>query len=195
MIYITIHALSTWNEAGKTQGHCDAPLSQTGLDMAERLAERSDLDSVRAIITSDLMRSRLTAEPLARRLRLPIHQREDLREGNWPHHYRDPELAPKPCSYGWETREQLALRSSTTMRAVAESAISFPILVVTHGAFFSTFLSTIDPDALKDYRKIRTALNTFRFENGVWSIVSMNDDRHLHDLSRDDRDRTALDQG
>jgi broad specificity phosphatase PhoE len=53
-ILITVHALSTWNELGRSQGHCDTELNEYGCFMAEQLAQRKDLENVKKIYTSDL---------------------------------------------------------------------------------------------------------------------------------------------
>ncbi|NEP11972.1 MAG: histidine phosphatase family protein [Symploca sp. SIO2C1] len=52
-IFITIHALSTWNELGQSQGHCDTELSERGCFMAQQLAQRKDIEHVKKIYTSD----------------------------------------------------------------------------------------------------------------------------------------------
>ena len=65
MIYLVRHGETTWNRAGRQQGHDDSPLTETGIDQA-RAAGRTlrreiiDIQSV-CIETSPLGRARQTA--------------------------------------------------------------------------------------------------------------------------------------
>ena len=192
-IHITIHATSTWNEEGKTQGHCDTPLSAAGEQMAALFGTRADLNSIQAIYTSDLKRAWQTAQPLADRLGLSVNQSPDLREGNWADYYRDPDLKPLPCAYGFENPDDLSIRAQRAMQTIATSCGASPILIVTHGGFLRTFLNSRLFEQTLGYLGIRTAINTLSWEDGRWSVVSLNDDTHLRAFEKPDV--TKLDHG
>lgn len=183
-LILTVHALSTWNEAGLSQGHCDPPLSETGRRMAELLALRADLDDVGEVHTSDLRRAYDTAGPLAARLGLPIVQHADLREGRWAHHHRDPAYPPLPFSVETETGEALGARAVRELTAIAEAATAARVLVVAHGALVKCGLGLLAPDWLPRYAGIRTALNRLRYADGVWTVLELNDARHLDAAAR-----------
>lgn len=78
------HGETTWNAAGLVQGHSDrATLTDTGRRQARQLACRMaspEAGPIRALYSSDLTRSRSTAEPLSGRLGLELRIDPRLRE-------------------------------------------------------------------------------------------------------------------
>jgi broad specificity phosphatase PhoE len=80
------HAESTWNAAGRWQGHGDPPLSARGLEQAAALARGLAGEGIEVLIASDLARSAQTAEILARHWGLVATHDARLREidiGTW----------------------------------------------------------------------------------------------------------------
>lgn len=80
------HGRTEWNANRRVQGHADVPLDEVGIaqaaDAAVRVAERRPT----AIISSDLRRAAMTAQPLAGLTGLPIAFDARLRErhfGPW----------------------------------------------------------------------------------------------------------------
>ena len=61
------HAESTWNAAGRWQGHGDPPLSPQGREQAHVLAEQLAREGIEVLIASDLTRSVQTAAILGAR--------------------------------------------------------------------------------------------------------------------------------
>ena len=80
------HAQTAPSLDGRYCGSSDVALNQAGRELAERLGERLAASTWQAIYASPLVRSGQTAEPLSRRLGLPI-QRDaglaELRYGDW----------------------------------------------------------------------------------------------------------------
>lgn len=78
------HGETTWNAAGLVQGHCDeSGLTDTGRRQARQLACQMggpQARPIRALYSSDLTRSRSTAEPLSGRLGLALRIDARLRE-------------------------------------------------------------------------------------------------------------------
>ena len=179
-IFITIHATSEWNEWGQCQGHCDSKLSEAGTKMANLMANRPDLQNIKAIYTSDLKRAHDTALPLARRLGIPIETTPLLREGNWPDHHEDPEYPPLPFDGPYEDKDSLTRRASECMAGIAEAESRSPILIVTHGGFLNFFIGYSFPERSEEYKGIRTALNHLRYSNTGWELLGVNDDSHLN---------------
>jgi len=80
------HGESTWNAAGRWQGHGDPPLSERGREQAARLAAALADEEIEVIVASDLARAAETAAILGDALGVaPVHD-ERLREleiGRW----------------------------------------------------------------------------------------------------------------
>jgi broad specificity phosphatase PhoE len=191
-IFITIHAISTWNEEGKCQGHCDAPLSSKGKNLANLLSNRQELLDIDLIYTSDLKRSYQTLEPLSQKIGKPINKLESLREGRWQGHHIDPNVPELPCSFDYEDELALINRSVSAIQSILkQNETSKNILICTHGAFLRSFIKTSFPERFNSYKGIRTALNRFLYKNNKLEIVKLNDDAHLWNIS----DNNSLDFG
>ena len=156
------------------------------------LAKRPDLSEVRAIYTSDLKRSHQTAAPLSERISIPIVTSPLLREGNWAHHHRDSEYPPLPFDGPFEDKETLTKRAVRSMTDIAKSQQCSPILVIAHATFVRCFLYEMFPNRALEYQGIRTAINHLRHSDGVWQLMTLNDDAHLRDSFQEN---TSLDSG
>lgn len=190
-LFLTTHAVSTWNELGKSQGHCDTPLSESGQKMAELLAERGDLDGLRCIVTSDLKRARDTAVPLARRLGIEPVEREDIREGNWPHYHQDPNYSPLPCGYGFESGEDVEARARRFLQSLEESPLPSPALIVSHGFFLKALFTKVLGVPEEKYIPKRTALSTIEWDGREWRVSDLMDASHLGELDQLHNHRNA----
>jgi probable phosphoglycerate mutase len=74
------HGETDWNRELRFQGQIDVPLNDIGHEQALRLALRLAGESVQHLVSSDLMRVRQTAEPIASQLGLPVAASAALRE-------------------------------------------------------------------------------------------------------------------
>jgi 2,3-bisphosphoglycerate-dependent phosphoglycerate mutase len=74
------HGETDLNRAGSFQGQIDIGLNEHGFEQARKLAQRLANESFDALYTSDLIRTRQTAEPLASHLSLLINPLIGLRE-------------------------------------------------------------------------------------------------------------------
>ncbi|HEU5484245.1 MAG TPA: histidine phosphatase family protein [Microlunatus sp.] len=80
------HGRTSWNATGRFQGQADIPLDERGRLQAEQAAAVLAELAPTAIHSSDLVRARATAEPLARACGLPVVTDPRLREihvGTW----------------------------------------------------------------------------------------------------------------
>ena len=77
---------STCEGMGRFQGHSDVPLTGAGRKQIAGLARKLGPYPIRAIYSSDLLRARQTADPVARKFGLQVDTRLGLREmdfGSW----------------------------------------------------------------------------------------------------------------
>jgi probable phosphoglycerate mutase len=142
------HAESTWNAAGRWQGHGDPPLSQRGREQAARCAAKLAGEKVDRLVCSDLRRTRETAEAIAAALGLSPRPDPDLREldvGAWTGLTRgeierqSPELLarfesddPDVRPGGGESRREIRMRTRAAVRRLAEEFPGERIVLVVH---------------------------------------------------------------
>jgi len=134
---------------GETPGNRDrivqlpaTPLSERGLDQAERLAERLSGHPVRRILASDLARAEMTAQALSRKLDLPVEPEPLLQERNFgdlrgtPYDELEEDLfGPAFAPPGGETWEDFHRRVDTAWEKIqlAAGKLDGHLAVVTHG--------------------------------------------------------------
>ncbi len=81
-LYLIRHGQSAGNAEGRFGGHGPTPLSDLGVQQAERTANVLAKEGIDVIYSSDLVRAVQTAEPLAKLLDIPINTSEAFRERN-----------------------------------------------------------------------------------------------------------------
>jgi broad specificity phosphatase PhoE len=79
-LYLIRHGQSAGNAEGRFGGHGPTPLSELGVQQAEKTAKVLAKEGINVIYSSDLTRAIQTAEPLGKLLDLPIHKSEAFRE-------------------------------------------------------------------------------------------------------------------
>jgi broad specificity phosphatase PhoE len=142
------HAESTWNAAGRWQGHGDPPLSERGREQAEALARELARACLVRVVTSDLARASETGAALTRALGIAALRCPGLREldvGRWTGLTRA-EVAARDAQAlaafdaggetapagGGETRAAVARRARASLAALARTWPDSCIAVVTH---------------------------------------------------------------
>ncbi|MFO0687202.1 MAG: histidine phosphatase family protein [Myxococcota bacterium] len=146
------HGETTWNRAGRWQGHADPDLTETGIEQARRVAEalaaEQTLRPWTRVYASDLLRARATALRIADALGLPLAIDPRLREldvGGWSGltraeiALRDEATllafesgAPDVRPGGGETRIEIRERSHAFVCELARRHAGERLLVVTH---------------------------------------------------------------
>ena len=74
------HGRTEWNHDGRAQGQADVPLDEVGRSQARAAAALLATLRPARLWSSDLLRARMTAAPLAARCRLPVTEDARLRE-------------------------------------------------------------------------------------------------------------------
>jgi probable phosphoglycerate mutase len=143
------HGQSTWNAAGRWQGHADPPLSALGQEQARQAGARLASDGrVDAVVTSDLQRAHRTATLVAGVLGLDPVVDERVRErdaGEWTGLTRD-EIERDWPGYLAEHRRPPRFEDDATLLARVLPALADlgarhaggRVLVVTHGGVVRT---------------------------------------------------------
>ncbi len=79
-IYLARHGETTWNAEGRIQGWSDPELSPLGHAQSLALLEHLKDRPIKAIYTSPLQRSYMTALPIAKHLGFPVRKQTELKE-------------------------------------------------------------------------------------------------------------------
>jgi len=148
------HGQTDWNLEGRYQGQSDVPLNEQGLKQAQSLIESLNGHSFTAIYTSDLIRARQTAEPIANKLGIPMQIERRLREINqgewegvlvedikaryaeiWSKRTVDPASVRPP---GGETVGEVAERVYAALDDISRLFPTGRLLIVSHGLSIAT---------------------------------------------------------
>ncbi len=192
------HGQTDWNAAQRIQGHTDIALNATGRRQAEQLAQTLAHETVHAIYSSDLRRTRETAGPYAERARLPVQDEPGLRErgfgdfegrsfieieDRWPEQarrwrQRDPDFAPTGG-------ESLAAFNARCVDACARLALRHrgqTILVVTHGGVLDCLYRAATRTGLQAPRTWalgNASVNRLLHSEAGFVLLGWNDEQHL----------------
>lgn len=148
------HGQTDWNLEGRYQGQSDVPLNENGLAQARSLIERLNGQTFAAIYSSDLLRARQTAQPIAQALGLPVRFEPRLREINqgewegvliedikaryaaiWAQRTMDPASVRPP---GGETIREVAARVYAALDEIARLFPTERVLIISHGLSIAT---------------------------------------------------------
>ena len=141
------HGETDWNREQRWQGHADPELNETGREQARALARSLAEDPPSAVWSSDLARSRETAEIVGRELGLPVRLDPRLREvdvGEWSgllwseieQRFPDGVERRQAGGTGWQGGERFEEMRERVEAALCDVAAAHPgerVLVVTHG--------------------------------------------------------------
>jgi probable phosphoglycerate mutase len=135
------HGETDWNTRALSQGNVDIPLNPTGLAQARSAAETLRGRGIATIVASPLSRARTTAEMAGDVLGVPVQIDEGLREVSFGAQEGQPMT---DWFVKWIAGEWTPARAETfaalRRRAVAAvnraTAMTPPVLIVGHGAFF-----------------------------------------------------------
>lgn len=155
-IWLVRHGETEWNREHRFMGQRDIPLNAEGLRQAAELAAGLKGQRFDALVSSDLLRARQTAEALAAALGLPLRLDARLREvqlgawqgevhaeiqarfpAQWAERYASPPDFRPP---GGETIAEMAARACA---AVDELAAAYPrgrVLLVSHGILLAALI-------------------------------------------------------
>lgn len=148
-LYLIRHGEVEGAASGKLLGRTDTPLSKRGLEQAVRLAEVLSKEQLSAVYCSDLQRSRVTAEIIARRSNVKVQDSAAWREidmGEWDGrtmaslHDEAPQLVARlfddPASFEYPGGESFPCFTARILKAVDQLLMthkSGAVVLVAHG--------------------------------------------------------------
>ncbi|HSP56133.1 MAG TPA: histidine phosphatase family protein [Dehalococcoidia bacterium] len=188
------HGETAWNAEGRFRGHIDVVLNQNGVKQAQALADAaSPLLSTSSIYSSPLQRCLATAEPLARRLGIPIRTDArllDLHFGDWSGKLRDEVAETYPAEYELWATGDLTLqipnggsvqdacgRLQSFLGEVSELHPEDTVAIVTHEIMCQLGTCILLQRPLSEYPAARHdngAFSVFRLDGGVAEAVGIN---------------------
>jgi probable phosphoglycerate mutase len=204
---IVRHGETAWNAEHRVQGQLDIPLNRIGLTQAQAVGRALKDERFDAIYSSDLVRARQTADPIASFLSLKMLLDRDLRE----RHYgiferltyaevqtRFPEdyarFAARDPEYAFRTGESLKDFSARSIAVVSKIVKQYEgrnILVFTHGGVLDKlyrFITGLPLSAERDFGIPNAGLNRIEIGAAGWQIRSWADTAHLERALDDLRD-------
>ncbi|MFZ5549250.1 MAG: histidine phosphatase family protein [Pseudomonadota bacterium] len=194
------HGETAWNVDTRLQGQIDISLNATGQEQARRLAEALAGEGIEAIVCSDLVRARDTAQAVADRTGLSLATDAGLRERHFGifqgHTYAEVERLWPEESARWRRREpEFGAEGGETLqgfydRCVATAgrlAAAHPgrtLLLVTHGGVLDCLYraaSRIALNAPRTWELANTGVNRLLFTSEGFTLVGWGDTQHLMD--------------
>ena len=211
-LYLIRHAEAEGNIYRRLHGQFDAGITPNGLLQIAALERRFEGVPIDAVWSSDLYRTRRTAEALYKPKGLPLHTDPRFREvhvGTWEDlpfgllertdpeglraFARDPEhwLAP-----GAETFEEYSGRCAAALTELAWANDGRTLAVFTHGCVLSGGLHRLLGLPHDASRADNTSVSLLEYESGAFSPVFLYDNSHLSEaISTRARQRWWRQQG
>lgn len=198
-IILVRHGQTEWNRVERFRGRADVLLNQTGLAQAELTGRRIAAEwQPSAIYAGPLSRTLRTAEAIGRCCHLPVEVEQRLVDidygewqgltpdevrGRWPEAlsawYETPHIARIPNG---ETLDQLRTRAMSAVNDLVARHLDQTIVLVSHTVVNRIILLGVlglGNDRFWRLRQDTCAINVFEVENGVFTLVTMNDTAHL----------------
>jgi len=143
------HGETDWNRELRFQGQIDVPLNATGFEQARRVAERLAGEPVQQLVSSDLLRTRQTAQAPSERLGLATAHDAGLREQGFgavdgmrvediqqefPQEWARWTLFDAEYAFeGGESTRVFHARVMAALQRLTQAHVAQRLLVVTHG--------------------------------------------------------------
>ena len=197
------HGQSRANVEGVFAGHKDFPLTEIGIQQAERTAEYVAANfKVDAIYASDLKRAFYTGKILADKLGLCVYPEKELREiyaGEWEGNSFDYLQETFFASYGtWladignakpengETVEQLMHRVYSAVQRIAEQQDGRNVVIATHATPIRALQCICEGKTKHEMKNVpwvsNSSVTVLTYQNGVFHIKTIGYDRHLGNI-------------
>ncbi len=204
-LYLIRHGQTDYSRENRFCGAIDPPLNDVGLRMADAFGQAYALHAWTAIYASPRVRTRQTAEALARRVKLEVQVEDGLAEisyGEWEGLRHDDVRAKWPEAYaywaadtasrgtpGGETAFQVAARAAPVIERLKARHASGRILLVSHKAtirILACALLGLDVRLFRDrIAQPVAAVTSFELKETGPRLLSLGDVSHLPPDLRD----------
>jgi broad specificity phosphatase PhoE len=196
------HGETLYNAQKRFTGQSDVPLSPLGRRQIAALGKYLATEHLDVIGTSDLMRTRVTAEAIARSHALPVSTDPNLRElalGEWEGHtyadvlLRDAErvaqwqVDPTTCAPpGGETVAQLRDRIACALSSWQTRYPGASVLWATHGGLIGVLLCHVlglELNRRWQFRHENASISEIQLNGDRATIVRLNETAHLRAMA------------
>ena len=191
-ILLVRHGRTALNAAGRLQGRVDEPLDAVGRDQAERVARllTPSIDDDTLVVSSPLVRARVTAECLGRAVEIDDRWVEmsygvfdglpqgDVAPEIWTTWRTDPSFAPE----GGESLVEVAERVEAACDELREIALDRRVVVVSHVSPIKAAIAwALGADSSSTWRmRLDTAAVTrLSVSRAGVALTSFNETHHL----------------
>ena len=201
-LIVVRHGETLYNLQNRITGQSDVPLSPLGERQAELVGAYLAHEKIDVVVSSDLQRTRATAQAIARTHSLPIHDDADLREiamGEWEGHNTEEITALfSDSQVKWRTDatnyaipgggENLTQVHARIARAVERWYKQYPdatVVWTTHGGFIGLLachLLGLDISRRWQFRHDNASINEFWVKPERVILVHLNETAHLADV-------------
>ncbi len=178
------HGETDWNKRGLIQGVTDVPLNETGLAQAMSAAERLMADHSHfawsAVVTSALVRARVTGQVIADILDIPmLEPMTQFAERNYGtmegvEITRARELHPTGEYPESEHNDQVFERSRAAIESLRETHPGGSLIIVSHGGLLHTLLSRLHGTRLPPIQN--ATVNVLEYSDDGWVVRVVNND-------------------
>jgi len=193
------HAETGHNRDSRVQGQADIPLSDLGRRQVTALGQHLSEQAISAVVSSPLIRARVTAEAVATRHGLDVQLEPDLMEMNvgdmeglsttemrerFPDFLAEwvTERGPSLEMPGGESLEQVQQRAWRIVERLRAAYRDETIALVSHNFVLSCLITRALEMPLSDFRRFRLSVcgvTTLRFREDRTVLVQLNDTCHL----------------
>jgi probable phosphoglycerate mutase len=197
MITITFvrHGNTHWNREKRAQGHQNNPLNEIGFEQARAVAERLVDGKWDLIASSDLLRTKQTADVIVERLGRKIDFLDQrLREigggqfeGTLEHERIErwgPDWRNKRKEVGAETNEEVRARGLDFVASMVEQYPGKHLLVISHGLLIGQILKGLMQDESTGKALQNTSVTTVTLKDGKWEYLLFNCTKHLEAIEQ-----------
>ncbi|WP_100160013.1 2,3-diphosphoglycerate-dependent phosphoglycerate mutase GpmB [Proteus columbae] len=212
-VYLVRHGETEWNVARRIQGQSDSPLTANGVRQAQQVAEKVKSAGITHIISSDLGRTRQTAEIIAQACGCEVITDPRLRELNMGVLEQREIATLKTQEEAWrkslidgtpdgripqgESMAELASRMQAALNQCLDLPENSRPLLVSHGIALGCLLSTVLGLPAHAERRLRLrncSISRVDYQNSPWLangwvIETAGDVSHLTDTALDEVQR------
>jgi probable phosphoglycerate mutase len=187
-IAIIRHGTTSWNKAGKLQGHSDIPLDEEGVQQALKLGQRLSGETWDLIYSSHLLRARQTAAIIAQESGIDSviednrlgeaggglieGTTEEERVHKWGESW-------KLLDLGMESNTAVVARGVAFIQDLLTEHSGKKILLVSHGSFIRQLLDALLPAMHPTPAMKNTSFTRLQFSNENWHCELFNCVSHL----------------